>query len=362
MQLTINEGFSKGVIMNERDKSLESAMMQVVKAYGKGSIMKMDSKNPPTSVSDNAVSSGILTLDIALGIGGFPKGRVIEIYGSEGSGKSTVALKAIAEVQKSGGKAVYIDAEHSLDPSYATQLGINLEELVISQPDYGEQALEIAEIMIRSGAVDCVVIDSVAALVPKAELDGAMGDAQMGLQARLMSQALRKLTGVLNKSNCTAIFINQIREKIGIVFGNPETTTGGRALKFYSSVRLETKRGELLKNGTDPIGQVIRIKVVKNKVAPPYKKCECELIYGQGISHEGMLVDLAVEKDIIHKSGSWYSYMDQKIGQGSENAKKYLINNADVLAEVEKKVKEAYGILEKSNKQNDAKKTKEKTK
>ncbi len=331
--------------MNEREKALESAMMQVTKSYGKGSIMKMDTDYFQKKSSDEAISSGILTLDIALGIGGYPRGRVVEIYGSEGSGKSTVALKAIAEVQKIGGKAVYIDAEHSLDPAYAKQLGVELEDLVISQPDYGEQALEIAEIMIRSGAVDCIVIDSVAALVPKSELDGAMGDAQMGLQARLMSQALRKLTGVLNKSRCTAIFINQVRDKIGIVFGNPETTTGGRALKFYSSVRLETKRGELLKNGTDPIGQIIRIKVVKNKVAPPYQNCECELIYGQGISHEGQVVNLAVDKDIIHKSGSWYSYQDQKIGQGTENVKKYLLDNIETLKEIERKVKESFGMI-----------------
>lgn len=349
--------------MNEREKALESAMMQVTKSYGKGSIMKMDTDYFVKRGAEEAISSGILTLDIALGIGGFPRGRVIEIYGSEGSGKSTVALKALAEVQKKGGKAVYIDAEHALDPNYATQLGVNMEDLVISQPDYGEQALEIAEIMIRSGAVDCIVIDSVAALVPKAELDGAMGDSQMGLQARLMSQAMRKLTGVLNKSKCTAIFINQIREKIGIVFGNPETTTGGRALKFYSTIRLETKRGELLKSGTLPIGQTIRIKIVKNKVAPPYQKCECELMYGKGISHEGQVIDLAVEKDIIHKSGSWYSYQDQKVGQGTENVKKYLLENSDVLSEIETKVKEAYGMVKNTPPQkNDKPKAKQKEK
>ncbi|HOI25087.1 MAG TPA: recombinase RecA [Caldisericia bacterium] len=328
--------------MEEKDKALESAMMQVTRTYGKGSIMKMG--DSVTRMSEDVVSSGIFSLDVALGVGGFPRGRIIEIYGAEGSGKSTIALQAIAECQKKKGKAVYIDAEHALDPYYAQTLGIKLEELVISQPDYGEQALEIAEILIRSGAVDLIVIDSVAALVPKAELDGNMGDQQMGLQARLMSQAMRKLAGVLNKSGCSAIFINQLREKIGIVFGNPETTTGGRALKFYSSVRLEIRRGDLLKDGEVNIGQEVRVKVVKNKVAPPYTTCTFDLMYGKGVSHVSSVLSLALQKEIIAKSGSWYSYGDNKIGQGQENVKKFLTDNPEILTQIENKVKEAYGL------------------
>lgn len=328
--------------MDEREKALESAMLQVTRTFGKGSVMKMgDTTN---KMQEECISTGIFSLDIALGIGGIPRGRVIEIYGSEGSGKSTIALQIISEVQKNNGKAVYIDAEHALDPSYAKTLGIDLDELVIAQPDYGEQALEIAEILVRSGAVDLIVIDSVAALVPKAELDGNMGDVQMGLQARLMSQALRKLTAVLNKSGCSCIFINQLREKIGIVFGNPETTTGGRALKFYSSVRMEIKRGELLKEGDVAVGQEIKIKIVKNKVAPPYKSCVFDLLYGKGISHVSTVVDLAIQEDIIKKSGSWYSYEDNKIGQGLENVKKFLTDTPATLTLIEQKIKEKYHL------------------
>jgi recombination protein RecA len=328
--------------MDEKEKALEAAMLQVTRTFGKGSVMKMgESVN---KITEESIPTGIFSLDIALGIGGIPRGRVIEIYGSEGSGKSTIALQMIAEVQKRGGKSVYIDAEHAMDPSYAQALGINLADLVISQPDYGEQALEIAEILIRSGAVDLVVIDSVAALVPKAELDGNMGDSQMGLQARLMSQAMRKLTAVLNKSGCSCIFINQLREKIGIVFGNPETTTGGRALKFYSSIRMEVKRGELIKEGENTIGQEVKVKIVKNKVAPPYKSCVFDLMYGKGISHISGVIDLAIQNDLIKKSGSWYSYEDNKIGQGIENVKKYLTENTDLLKQFEAKIQEIYNL------------------
>lgn len=329
--------------MDEKEKALETAMMQVTREFGKGSVMKLGESYE--RLEEDILPTGILSLDVALGIGGFPKGRVIEIYGSEGSGKSTIALHTIAEVQKRGGKAVYIDAEHSLDPAYISTIGINPTDLVISQPDYGEQALEIAEILVRSGAIDVIVIDSVAALVPKAELDGNMGDAQMGLQARLMSQALRKLTAVLNKSKCCAIFINQLREKIGIMFGNPETTTGGRALKFYSSVRIEVRRGDLIKSGEDTIGQEVKVKVVKNKVAPPYKSATFDLIYGKGASHVSSVVSLAVDRNIINKSGSWYSYGDNKIGQGIENVKKYLSENSEMFREIENKVRESFGIF-----------------
>lgn len=328
--------------MDEKEKALESAMMQVTRTFGKGSVMKMGES--VTKMTDECLPTGIFSLDIALGIGGIPRGRVIEIYGSEGSGKSTIALQIIAEVQKRGGKAVYIDAEHAMDPTYAKTLGIKLEELVISQPDYGEQALEIAEILIRSGAVDLIVIDSVAALVPKAELDGNMGDMQMGLQARLMSQAMRKLTAVLNKSGCSCIFINQLREKIGIVFGNPETTTGGRALKFYASVRMEVKRGELLKDGESTLGQEVKVKIVKNKVAPPYKNCVFDLIYGKGISHVSTIVDIALQNDMVKKSGSWYSFEDNKIGQGIENVKKYLTDNPELLNLLETKIRDFYHL------------------
>lgn len=328
--------------MDEKEKALESAMLQVTRQFGKGSVMKMG--EGVNKLTEESIPTGIFSLDIALGIGGIPRGRVIEIYGSEGSGKSTIALQMIAEVQKRGGKSVYIDAEHAMDPSYAQALGINLADLVISQPDYGEQALEIAEILIRSGAVDLVVVDSVAALVPKAELDGNMGDSQMGLQARLMSQAMRKLTAVLNKSGCSCIFINQLREKIGIVFGNPETTTGGRALKFYSSVRMEVKRGDLLKEGENTIGQEVKVKIVKNKVAPPYKSCVFDLMYGKGISHISGVIDLAIQNDIIKKSGSWYSYEENKIGQGIENVKKYLSENTDLLKQFEVKIQEIYNL------------------
>ena len=333
--------------MDEKEKALESALMQVTREYGKGSVMKLGGSY--TRLEEDILPSGILSLDVALGIGGFPRGRIIEVYGSEGSGKSTIALHTIAEVQKKGGKAVYIDAEHALDPSYVATLGVDLTDLVISQPDYGEQALEIAEILIRSGAVDLIVIDSVAALVPKAELDGNMGDAQMGLQARLMSQALRKLTAVLNKSKCSAIFINQLREKIGIMFGNPETTTGGRALKFYSSVRVEVRRGELLKNGELTVGQEVRAKVVKNKVAPPSKSATFDLIYGKGVSHVSSVVALALEQNIINKSGSWYSYGDNKIGQGVDNVKKFLEENQSLLKEIENKVRQSFNLIVSEN-------------
>lgn len=333
--------------MDEKEKALESAMMQVTREYGKGSVMKLGGSY--TRLEEDILPSGILSLDVALGIGGFPRGRIIEVYGSEGSGKSTIALHTIAEVQKKRGKAVYIDAEHALDPSYVATIGVDLTDLVISQPDYGEQALEIAEILIRSGAVDLIVIDSVAALVPKAELDGNMGDAQMGLQARLMSQALRKLTAVLNKSKCSAIFINQLREKIGIMFGNPETTTGGRALKFYSSVRVEVRRGELLKNGELTVGQEVRAKVVKNKVAPPYKSATFDLIYGKGVSHVSSVVALALEQNIINKSGSWYSYGDNKIGQGVDNVKKFLEENQSLLKEIENKVRQSFNLIVSEN-------------
>ncbi len=339
--------------MEEKDKALESAMLQVTRSYGKGSIMKLgDSMH---KVMEDAVPTGIFALDVALGVGGFPRGRIIEIYGAEGSGKSTIALQAIAEVQKKKGKAVYIDAEHALDPNYAKTLGINMDELVISQPDYGEQALEIAEILIRSGAVDLVVIDSVAALVPKAELDGNMGDQQMGLQARLMSQAMRKLTGVLNKSGCSAIFINQLREKIGIVFGNPETTTGGRALKFYSTIRIEVRRGDMIKDGTTNIGQEVKLKIVKNKVAPPYATCVFDLMYGKGVSHVSSVVNLALEKNIISKSGSWYAYNDAKIGQGQENSKKYLLENPDILEKIEFQIRDAFGLSNKKTQEKNGK-------
>lgn len=321
-------------------KALESAIAQIEKQYGKGSVMKLGETASRMGV--DTVPTGSLSLDIALGVGGIPKGRVIEIYGPESSGKTTVALHMVAEVQKRGGIAGFIDAEHALDPVYARNIGVDIDELYISQPDCGEQALEITETMVRSGAVDIVIVDSVAALVPKAEIDGDMGDSHVGLQARLMSQALRKLTGVINKSNCIVIFINQLREKVGVMFGNPETTTGGRALKFYSSVRLDVRRIETLKQGGEMIGNHVRVKVVKNKVAPPFQEAEFDIMFGKGISREGDVLDLAVKEDIIVKSGAWYSYKGEKVGQGRENAKAYLADNPAVFDEVEKLVRSKY--------------------
>lgn len=322
---------------NARSKVLDQAMKDIEKSYGKGSVMLLGSEN--TGQSLPSISSGSIALDLALGIGGYPKGRIIEIYGPESSGKTTFALHAIAEAQKQGGYAAFIDAEHALDPKYAKDLGVDTDNLVISQPDTGEQALEIAEALIRSGAIDMLVIDSVAALVPEAEIRGDMGSSHVGLQARLMSQAMRKLSGAISKSNTIAIFINQIREKVGILFGNPETTPGGRALKFYSSIRLEIRRSEQLKQGEEIVGNKTKVKVVKNKVAPPFKKCEVDIIYGKGISRTGEIVDLALEKDLISKSGSWYAYNDEKIGQGRENAKKYLEENPEILNEIEEKIR-----------------------
>jgi len=317
------------------------ALRQIEKQFGKGSIMKLG-ENAAQKI--DTVPSGSLALDVALGIGGYPKGRVIEIYGPESSGKTTVALHAIAEAQKKGGQAAFIDAEHALDPNYARALGVDIEELLLSQPDTGEQALEIAEALVRSGAVDIVVIDSVAALVPKAEIEGEMGDSHVGLQARLMSQALRKLSGAISKSNTVAIFINQIREKVGIMFGNPETTPGGRALKFYSSVRLEVRRAETLKQGNDMIGNKTRIKIVKNKVAPPFKQAMIDIMYGEGISREGEILDIGSELDIIEKSGSWYSYKEERLGQGRENAKQFLIENDAMRDEIHAAIRNYYEL------------------
>lgn len=326
----------------EKMKALDSALTQIEKAYGKGSVMKLGDSSANMNIE--TVPTGSLSLDLALGLGGIPKGRVIEVYGPESSGKTTVALHMVAEVQKRGGIAGFIDAEHALDPVYAKNIGVDIDNLYISQPDNGEQALEITETMVRSGAVDIVIVDSVAALVPKAEIDGEMGESHMGLQARLMSQALRKLTGIMSKSNCTVIFINQIREKIGVMFGNPETTTGGRALKFYASVRMDVRRTESLKQGGEVVGNHVRVKVVKNKIAPPFKEAEFDIMFGQGISREGDILDLAVKENIIEKSGAWYAYQGAKIGQGRENAKIYLHDNPAVCAEVENKVREAFGL------------------
>ena len=323
--------------MNEREEALNQALKLIEKEYGKGSVMKLGAEPEKIEV----ISSGSISLDKALGVGGYPKGRIIEIYGPESSGKTTFALHAIANAQKNGGFAAFIDAEHALDPTYAHALGVDIENLVLSQPDNGEQALEIAEALIKSGSIDVLVVDSVAALVPEAELNGDMGDSHVGLHARLMSQAMRKLSGIISKTKCVAIFINQIREKVGVMFGNPETTTGGRALKFYSSVRLEIRRGEQIKDGTSAIGNRTTIKVVKNKVAPPFRTCEVEIIYGQGISHLGEIVDLATEMGLIEKSGSWFSYNVEKIGQGREKVKDYLKNHEDICNEIEAKIREA---------------------
>ncbi|RRG02886.1 recombinase RecA [Loigolactobacillus coryniformis] len=328
---------------DERKAALDNALKKIEKNFGKGSIMRLGEK-VDTQVS--TVSTGSLALDEALGVGGYPRGRIIEIYGPESSGKTTVALHAVAEVQKQGGTAAYIDAENAMDPKYASNLGVNIDDLLLSQPDTGEQGLEIADALVSSGAIDIVVVDSVAALVPRAEIEGEIGDSHVGLQARLMSQALRKLSGSINKTKTIAIFINQIREKVGIMFGNPETTPGGRALKFYATVRLEVRRAEQIKEGTNIIGNRVKIKVVKNKVAPPFKVALVDIMYGVGISQTGELVDMAVEKDIVDKSGSWYSYGNDRIGQGRENAKNYLADHPEVMAEIKQKVREAYGIAE----------------
>jgi len=320
----------------KKEQALNDAIKQIEKQFGKGSVMKLGDR---AAVDVAVIPTGSLTLDMALGIGGYPKGRIIEIYGPESSGKTTLTLHAIAEVQKQGGTAAFIDAEHAIDPVYAKNLGVNIDELILSQPDSGEQGLEIAETLVRSGAIDLVVVDSVAALVPQVELDGEMADQQMGLQARLMSKALRKLSGVMNKTDCTIIFINQLREKIGVMFGNPETTTGGRALKFYSSVRIEIRRSEAIKNGTEIVGNKVNIKVVKNKVAPPFKSTQVDIIYGKGISRDGEVLDLAVEKDIVDKSGAWYAYKGEKIGQGRENAKRYLVEHPEIMNEITEAIK-----------------------
>ena len=324
---------------DEKKKALEAAMGQIEKQFGKGSVMKLGEYK---AMEVEAIPTGALTLDVALGIGGIPKGRIIEIFGPESSGKTTLALHAVAESQKMGGTAAFIDAEHALDPIYAKKLGVDIDNLIVSQPDTGEQALEIAEALVRSGAIDIIVVDSVAALVPKAEIDGDMGDTHVALQARLMSQALRKLAGVLNKSKTAIIFINQLREKVGIMFGNPETTPGGRALKFYSSVRLDIRRIENIKQDGEVIGNRTRVKVVKNKVAPPFREAEFDILYGEGISKEGSILDLAVNLDIIEKSGAWFSYKGEKVGQGRENVKKYLKENPKVLVEVEQKIRDNY--------------------
>ena len=323
-------------------KALDAALGQIEKQFGKGSVMKLGDSGKNMNVQ--TVPTGSLSLDIALGLGGVPRGRIIEIYGPESSGKTTVALHMVAEVQKRGGIAGFVDAEHALDPAYAKNIGVDIDELYISQPDNGEQALEITETMVRSGAMDIIIVDSVAALVPKAEIEGDMGDSHMGLQARLMSQALRKLTGVVSKSNCIVIFINQLREKIGVMFGNPETTTGGRALKFYASVRMDVRRTETIKQGGEVIGNRTRVKVVKNKVAPPFKEAEFDIMFGKGISREGDILDLAANLGIVNKSGAWYAYHDAKIGQGRENAKLYLRENPEEMAEIETAVREHYGL------------------
>ncbi len=331
------------MVKSTGDKTLEQVLADIEKQFGKGAVMKLGEQE---HTKIDVIPSGSLSLDIALGIGGYPKGRIIEIYGPESSGKTTFALHAIAEAQKRGGRVAFIDAEHSLDPKYAANLGVNTDELLLSQPDNGEQALEICEALVRSGAISIVVIDSVAALVPQAEIEGEMGDSHVGLQARLMSQALRKLSGVINKTNTICIFINQLREKVGIMFGNPETTPGGRALKFYASVRLEIRRSEQIKAGTDITGNKTNIKVVKNKMAPPFKTCSVDIMYGQGVSVEGEIVDLASEAGILEKSGAWYAYNGEKIGQGKENVKELLRKNPELKEELEKKVRIHYGIAE----------------
>ncbi|MDD7446459.1 MAG: recombinase RecA [Clostridiales bacterium] len=332
---TVNLGMDK----EERQKALDIALSGIEKAYGKGTIMKLGDKS---SVQVDVISTGCLNLDVALGVGGLPRGRIIEIYGPESSGKTTLALHAVAEAQKLDGMAAFIDAEHALDPIYARNLGVDIDNLYVSQPDNGEQALEICEALVRSGAIDIIVVDSVAALVPNNEIDGEMGESFVGVQARLMSQALRKLAGVVHKTNCMVIFINQLREKIGVMYGNPETTTGGRALKFYASVRLDVRRGEQIKDGGQILGNHTKIKVVKNKVAPPFRTAECDILYGEGISRESCLLDMAVEQDIIHKSGSWFSYGDQRIGQGHEAARKYIRDNPEFYQDIDRQLRAIY--------------------
>ncbi len=322
----------------EKRKALDTAIAQLEKTYGAGAVMRLGQNS---NMNVEAIPTGSLTLDMALGIGGVPRGRIVEIYGPESSGKTTVALQIVAEAQKLGGEVAFIDVEHALDPVYAEALGVDINSMLVSQPDSGEQALEIAEALVRSGAIDCIVLDSVAAMVTKAEIDGEMGDTHVGQLARLMSQAMRKLTGVISKSNCVAIFINQVREKIGVIYGNPETTPGGRALKFYSSVRIEVRKGEAIKNGAEIVGNRTRCKVVKNKVAPPFKEAEFDILYGKGVSRIGELVDIATELDVIHKAGAWFSYEGNKIGQGRENTKEFLLNNPEMMAEIEAKVYEA---------------------
>jgi len=329
-------------VANEKTKALELTLNQIEKQFGKGSVMKLGDHKAAMNIS--SISTGALNLDIALGIGGVPRGRIVEIFGPESSGKTTVALHIVSEAQKKGGNAAFIDAEHALDPVYAGNLGVDIDNLIVSQPDTGEQALEIAEALVRSGAIDVIVIDSVAALVPKAEIEGEMGDAHVGLQARLMSQALRKLAGAISKSKTTAIFINQLREKVGVMFGNPETTPGGRALKFYASVRMDVRRVESVKQGENTIGSRTRVKVVKNKVAPPFKQAEFDIMYGQGISREGTILDAAIDDGIISKSGSWFSYGDTRLGQGRENAKQFLLENPDLCQEIECKVRGKYNL------------------
>ncbi len=331
----------KAEVEKDKDKALEQVLADIEKQFGKGAIMRLGSDE---HLNIETISSGSLSLDIALGVGGYPKGRIIEIYGPESSGKTTFALSAIAEVQRNGGRAAFIDAEHALDPVYAKNLGVKIDELLLSQPDTGEQALEICEALVRSEAVSIVVIDSVAALVPKAEIEGEMGDSHVGLQARLMSQALRKLSGTINKTKTTAIFINQLREKVGVMFGNPETTTGGRALKFYASIRMDIRRGEAIKQGDKIIGNRTNIKVVKNKVAPPFKSAAVDIMYGEGISREGEIIDIATDLNILDKSGAWYAYNGEKIGQGRENVKEYLKENKDLFNELTAKVREHYGF------------------
>lgn len=328
--------------MSDKKKALEMALSSIEKQFGKGSIMRLG--EAPGKLHLDTISTGVLSLDLALGVGGVPRGRVIEIYGPESSGKTTVALHIIAEAQKGGGVAAFIDAEHALDPLYARKLGVDIDNLLVSQPDTGEQALEIAEALVRSGAVDVVVIDSVAALVPRAEIEGEMGDTHVGLQARLMSQALRKLTGAISKSNTTAIFINQIREKVGVMFGNPETTPGGRALKFYASIRMEVRKVETLKQGSDIVGSKTRVKVVKNKIAPPFKQADFDLMYGEGISKEGSIIDMGADMDIISKSGTWYSYNDNRLGQGRENVKQYLKEHSEISKEIENKIRAGFNF------------------
>ena len=334
---------SKEVSKEDKQKALEAAIKQIERDFGQGAVMKLGDSGKDKSIE--VISTGSLSLDVALGVGGVPKGRVIEIYGPESSGKTTLALHIVAEAQRNGGIAGFIDAEHALDPVYAKNIGVDIDNLYISQPDNGEQALEIADTMVRSGAVDVIVIDSVAALVPKKEIEGEMGDSVVGLQARLMSQALRKLTGVISKSNCVVIFINQLREKIGVMFGNPETTTGGRALKFYASVRMDVRRTDSIKQGTDVVGNHVRVKTVKNKVAPPFKEAEFDIMFGKGISKEGDLIDLAVKEDIVEKSGAWFAYEGSKIGQGRENAKQYLTDHPEVMDEIDHRLRVKLGVI-----------------